>query len=347
MADAETLLHGGNRVIVATVGDVRLDLVRAGNSVDITSSAGAILDNTRAETDLIYTDTLTLSALKGIGVPWKDNLNVNARIINASNAGSVGINLQNRTSFTVGKLGISNTGTGDIVLTSGGAIYQNGISYRLGAGSAGIVSNRPGQRIYMLGNLSSIDFEEQFGNNTAQSMSTLMAADLRRFNPSELFQSWIKSAEISTQEKSAFERMLELESEKSENALEIQPIRIAGALQLRGERSILNALGLSEPKPRSVNPPSSALMPAIEALRVEPEGRNSMRDGESNYVPLGSNEGGGQTADAPQETTPPQAALRASLQRIFDLADDDLDASMIGAAFAPRNALEESTATTG
>ena len=226
------------------------------------------------------------------------------------------------------------------------AINQTGISYRLGAGSAGIVSNLPGQRIYMLGNLSSIDFEEQFGNHTPQSMSTLMA-DRRRFNPSELFQSWIKPAEILPQEKSAFDRLLERESANYGNTLDTQPIRIAESLQMRGERSILDALGLSEPKQRSLNPPGSALMPAIDALRGEGDEGNAMRDGESNYIPLSSSEGGGQTAHAEQQTTPPQAALRASLQRILDLADDGLDAPMIGSAFAPRHAVQERTATSG
>jgi hypothetical protein len=236
MADAETLIEAGRSVVIRTVDDIRLDLIRAGDSVTLTSTLGAILDNTAAEDDLIVTPLLTLTAAHGIGVPWKDNLNVDVQVLNALNTTSGGINVQNRHGFRVGSLGVTNLGNQDVVLTAGGDIEQSGLLYQNASGGANTVSNRPGQRIYVLSNLSERDLAEQWGNASAELTSVLTA------RPEQLdLRSLLGDLAGSNQ---IHDQLMDL---KDEDWLLQRPIQLAQQALLGDPGDILASLGLRHP----------------------------------------------------------------------------------------------------
>jgi hypothetical protein len=174
MADAQTRISAGTLADVRTVGDVRIDLIEAGAQVNLVSLAGSVLDNTLAETDLVLAPSVYFSAMTGIGLPWVDNLNIQADVVEALNTGSVGINLQNRQAVTVGERSVVNTGTGDVVLIAGGNIHQTAIHYGSAGAPAGSVSNLTGQKIYLLGNQSPADLASQIGNHTPTSTSSII-----------------------------------------------------------------------------------------------------------------------------------------------------------------------------
>ena len=157
MEDAETLIQAGQRVEIDTYSDVKMDLIRSGNQVAITSHQGAILDNTAAETDLIFGTTLSMSAFSGIGQPWTNNLNLNVSEINAFNSYSNGINIQNRPGFKVGDQGIANigrVGVSDVAVTSGGGIDYLSQNYRGGLGAPGVLSTQANYRMYVIANMT-------------------------------------------------------------------------------------------------------------------------------------------------------------------------------------------------
>jgi hypothetical protein len=116
MADAETLIKGNNVTITvkarldpesSVTGDVAIDLIIGKETVTIEAFDGEILDNTFAEEDLIIAPEVTLVAADGVGIPYQENLNINTRVLGVSNTRSGGINIQNRTGFTVGDIGIN------------------------------------------------------------------------------------------------------------------------------------------------------------------------------------------------------------------------------------------------
>ncbi|MFM8548153.1 MAG: beta strand repeat-containing protein, partial [Betaproteobacteria bacterium] len=165
MQDASTEIRAERNVRVDVAHDVRIDYITAGNTIDIRSANGAILDNTKAETDLLVSQHLNLDAAKGIGVPWSDNLNIYITgTIGAVNRISGGINLQNQVGFTVAESGIVNRGDGDIVLISGGSINYDGVEYGTKANPPKAVVNMPSQRVFVVQNHSESQLLEQWGN---------------------------------------------------------------------------------------------------------------------------------------------------------------------------------------
>ncbi|MEX8493771.1 hypothetical protein, partial [Sphaerotilus sp.] len=242
MADARTLVDAGRAVVIRTVDSILLDLIRAGDSVSLTSVQGAILDNTQTEQNLIVTSELNLSAAHGIGLPWKDNLNVDVQVVNALNTVDQGINLQNRKALAVGDQGVSNLGTGDVVLTAGGAITQHGLRYQRHAGGAGLISNLPGQRIYVISNLSGVDLDAQWGNLTPQ-LTSRVTTHPRPFD----LRSALSSRSIPDTEvlgDSALLRLREAQ-DSDQGGLLSRPIQIASQARLLGSGQILPALGLT------------------------------------------------------------------------------------------------------
>jgi hypothetical protein len=245
MADAQTLIEAGDAVDIRTIGNIRLDLIRAGNSVSLRSAQGSILDNTAAEDDLIVTRRLDLFAATGIGLPWIDNLNVDVQEINAFNTTRGGISLQNRGGFIVGDLGISNLARGDIALTAGGAIEQTGLLYQRTPGGANLVSNLPGWRIYAVSNLTPADIEEQWGNLTPQLTSIVTAQPVAVDLAALMRGSGVGSS--GRDEDSALLRLLAAEADRlgTEDWLLERRIRMSERALLAGPGQILAALGLS------------------------------------------------------------------------------------------------------
>ena len=258
MADAETLIEAGRSVVIRTVGDILLDLIRAGESVSLTSTNGAILDNTAAEDDLIVTPVLTMTAAHGIGVPWQDNLNIDVQELNALNTTSGGINVQNRHGFRVGAMGITNLGDQDIVLTAGGAIEQSGLLYQNTVGGANRISNRPGQRIYVLSNLSERDLAEQWGNTSA-ALTSVLTARPEQLDLRSLLGGMADANQIHDQ-------LMDL---KDEDWLLQRPIRLAQRALLGEPGDILASLGLRHHEPVTLAPWWSTETPE-DAVQIEP-----------------------------------------------------------------------------
>jgi hypothetical protein len=192
MQDAETLIRGQDvKVTVETgltprEGSIWLDRIEGDQSVLLRALDGRILDNTAAQDDdLIVTHVMALEASDGIGLIWEDNLNTDADHINAFNSRSGGINIQNRTAFTIGNAvilpdapsGLVNYGEGDIALVSPGVITHGRTFYGVGDPfDDGSITNLPGQGIFLVHNLSQPFFWEQQGDATRARISTQFGA---------------------------------------------------------------------------------------------------------------------------------------------------------------------------
>ena len=337
MEDAETLIQAGRTVTIDTAGDVRIDLIRSGGTVNITSREGAILDNTVAETDLIFGTTLNMSAVLGIGEPWTDNLNVNVREISAYNSARDGINIQNRTAFKVGQQGISNVGKGgvpDISITSGGNIDFAAYGYFDSNGAPGLISNLRGNyRLYVISNMSSAELEEQFGNSTPQLVSAVNTKQPDIFGPQNRPQSLVRGETENALPVTALQRLLEIEQ-----AVEVKPIQVIRSINFGNDNpaasrvleSFVNT-NVADPLANS-GAARSVLMKTLESVKQVTESNSSTNDGRSSSSP-----------DADQElrsdTTQPDAgsstvnilssALRAPVQRVIELSDDSLIEPMV------------------
>jgi hypothetical protein len=244
MTDADNLLQAGGSVIVGTVDDIRLDLVRAGDRVSLASARGAILDNTASDDDLVFARRLDLVAATGIGVLWTDNLNVNVQEINALNTTRGGINLQNRGGFVVGELGITNLARGDVMLAAGGAIEQGGLLYQRTPAGAGRVSALPGQHIYPISNLSERDLAEQWGDITPQ-LTSIVTAQPVSMDLAALMRDAGGLQDDEADEDSALRRLLAARFGLQDDASPAQRrIRLGERALLAGPGEILAALGL-------------------------------------------------------------------------------------------------------
>jgi hypothetical protein len=340
MADADTLLNAGNLVTVSTVGDIRLDLVTAGNAVELTSTQGGIFDNTAAETELILAPTLTFSAYAGVGVPWVDNLNVNASTISALNTNRAGINLQNTNGFTVGQLGIVNRGSGDVILIAGGPIVQTASVYGTSVPTAGSVNNLTGQKIYLKGNQSPSDLASQLGNRTAALISTQIRQP-DRFEMSQLNLNTMLTPIDSRVSMDAFDRLLEQDIQSQDAASPTQAIRLNWLLNQASNQSvngrILEAFGLSNPLD-AFQSTRGRLQQSIDELRAELEKMDTSPVLEGEFVSPIPSPKGNELASSWSYLDPSNepliaevqiVALRDNMQRILSLADDDLDAPIV------------------
>ncbi|MDD5298725.1 MAG: hypothetical protein PHU46_17635, partial [Rhodocyclaceae bacterium] len=134
----------GANLDLAAQGDIRLGRVQAGNAVHLRSEAGAILDNTLAEDDLIIAARVWLEAAQGVGAGGTDNINVAADEVDAGNSVAGGIVIADSRGFRVGSHGVWNGGFGSIQLSSAGSVAYSGVRTD-GVAGAGWVVNRPGQ----------------------------------------------------------------------------------------------------------------------------------------------------------------------------------------------------------
>ncbi|MDE0782381.1 MAG: hypothetical protein OSB34_04275, partial [Planktomarina sp.] len=192
MDDADTLITANdvkitvNSGIKSGEGSIHIDRIEAVETVLLQTFDGAILDNTISEdVDLIVTRVLMMEASDGIGQEWEDNLNTDAKFISGYNTLTDGINIQNRTAFSVGNdkvfanipSAIVNEGDGDVILTSTGDITHGSQTY--GDGNPyedGSLSNLGGQWIYLVRNMAPNFFEDQWGNASRQRMSSQLSA---------------------------------------------------------------------------------------------------------------------------------------------------------------------------
>ena len=142
-ASRPQILVGGSLDLTAQ-GNIRVGRVQAGDAVHLRSEAGAILDNTLAEDDLIIATRVWLEAAQGVGTGGPGNLNLAADELDASNSTAGGIMIFDSRSVRVGSHGVWNGGADSIRLGSSGSIAYSGVRTD-GAAGAGWVVNRPGQ----------------------------------------------------------------------------------------------------------------------------------------------------------------------------------------------------------
>ncbi len=173
MEDAETLITAQDVTIrvldglrPGEHGDVRIDLIVAGNSTRIEAPNGAILDNTASElVDNIVSPALYLVAGHGIGAEWEDNLNTNTQLLSAINLLTGGINIQNRTGLTIAPEGVRNFAAGDVVLIANGPISYTASGYSDAAlVEPGSIYAMPGQRLIVLNYQGQPYFDQHWGN---------------------------------------------------------------------------------------------------------------------------------------------------------------------------------------
>jgi hypothetical protein len=162
MEDDQTLLKA-DRVTSTIANSIFLDRIEGTRRVDLEAVDGQILDNTASEAvDLIVTDILTMQASSGIGVNWADNINIRANEVSALNSETGSVNIQNRSAFTVGELGIGNAAVADVILTSLGRIFVKnfapGLTWETPEG--GRLSSIRGQTVHMLQNIAVPTFEK-------------------------------------------------------------------------------------------------------------------------------------------------------------------------------------------
>ena len=191
MDDDETLITAHdvkitvNSGLTSGEGSIHIDRIEAVETVLLQTFDGAILDNTISEdVDLIVTRVLVMEASDGIGRAWEDNLNTDAKFISGHNTLTDGINIQNRTAFSVGNdevfenvpSAIVNEGDGDVILTSTGDITHGSETYGIGDPSEdGSLSNLFGQWIYLVHNMAPNFFEDQWGNTNRQRMASQLS----------------------------------------------------------------------------------------------------------------------------------------------------------------------------
>jgi hypothetical protein len=330
MDDADTLIQAGRVVDIETLGDVRIDLIRSGDVVNITTHRGAILDNTAAETDLIFGSTLSMSAFNGIGQPWTNNLNLNVREINAFNSNADGINIQNRTGFKVGVHGIANIGTSgvsDVSVTSTGAIDFTLSNYNGLHDVAGYIGNRPGLLMYVISNMGPQDFEAQFGNKTPQLLSGLITRTSEATVPVTTPVSLIRpDSEIDTSAL-ALQRLVDLDP----TVLAVKPVRVVRDLTMTTDAAARSRIletftTVNDPLANSGSA-RSVLMKALEAAS-QPQQSPSTQPGQEAEGRDGARPDSQPVADNSSGTID-RAELRASMRRVLELSDDSLDAPLV------------------
>jgi hypothetical protein len=296
-------ISAGQQVNVKAGRDVLLTQIQAGQQVEIMAGA-AILDNTpSSEDDLVITDTLTLHAVNGIGQRGLNNLNVSANTLSARNTGSVGIYIHNHRGYNVGKLGIANTGSGDLVLGSNGVIHYKAVAFKNEAQGEGVISNRPGQKVSVASNLipGGMEFSWTSGQKP---LSSLMPIP-QPHSLANLFNS---------EEKLGGDQYAEMRDQwQKENDLSLaRPILLADGWQVEGAKSVLETLGLSGAEWSEQMPLQDSWMPQIELLRQAGEINGARLDGHQRF----DNEG-----SQPVEG-------RDSLQMLQTFAEESLDESL-------------------
>ena len=286
-----------------------------------------------------------MSAVLGIGEPWTDNLNVNVREISAFNSGRDGINIQNRTGFKVGDLGISNVGKGgvsDISVTSGGNIGFSAYGYYDSDGSPGLISNLRGNyRLYVISNMSPSELEEQFGNSTPQLVSAVNTKQPDIFAPQAKPPASIVRSDAEQQTAvTALQRLMEIEA-----AIEIKPIQVMRNISFGNDNPAASRVLEAFVNTNAVDPlansgaAKSVLMKTLESVKqnVPSDGANVANG--FNAVDAQGNAPASDPSKEPATPNQPSAGnstaniisseMRAPVQRVIELSDDSLIEPMV------------------
>ncbi|MBF0144530.1 MAG: hypothetical protein HQL59_13875, partial [Magnetococcales bacterium] len=246
MDDAETLLIAGDTLTLSVGGNILLDELVAGKRIELTSTDGAIHDNTAGEEDLIVTKVLRMEAAQGIGLPWEDNEDIDVAIeeLGAKNHRSGGIAVYTDGGFRVGNVGVTGQGDRDVVLVARDAILYSYVGFVTDGDSSdhpSQVVSRHGPGAFVINQLP-LGAEVGEGNLSTEllSLMTMPHIVLDTFDfAAEAISTVTESEEGGEEGGSQEERRQEVAN------LVSRPIRMASGYD-DGGTSIFRRLGLSE-----------------------------------------------------------------------------------------------------
>src|SRR5438105_1855882 len=149
MADGTVYSTGSGTVTLLAAGNVALGQINTTSSaINVTATAGAIADNTAAETaNLVTSGTATLSAATGIGSAGAAaDIDTTIGTLVATNSTSGNINVQETSGLVIGGTGVRTLGgNGNVVVdVTAGALDVNSVVSAHGSGSVSLSANGVG-----------------------------------------------------------------------------------------------------------------------------------------------------------------------------------------------------------